>query len=635
MALHELVPALEGLRDNAYRLAEKAEKTENDLKAAHPDFTLGGVGAELHRIVLELEGQVRTADRPFTVAVVGEFKVGKSTFLNAILGLRGAQALTAKDDPDTACSILIRGRDAGDPEARLHFDGGSYEDTTWAHAVGLTSQVWLNDHPEDASVAARLLEVEYFVASPLLANFQINDLPGTGSRYWATHTELTYKKMKEADAVLWVVGEREPSADGQRDLQILRECAQHVVPIINVFEDPSADPRLPRDDNAVDNIFKVLRREYSDWFSPDIKEPLKVSSKVVLLETALPVPRSEVLEGAGIRDLEMLVERLSSTSSGGAGEARLRRVCGSGTAMGNRISEANATLIAHVDRWRSQYEGIETGALQRLDQVESIHIEMRSRVRTLARDRALKICQTVAQQGVIFVEDTLQISNIEDLGAALKRGGRAKLEEAFKQRFINDYLRLHQQPSWLDELSKDYAEEVHHVAMAQWRQLLARQAKEGANPARLSAPKLEMGALHAELIKAVIAVIERVLGILGVAALLAFIPGGQVIDAVGIVGLLIIAAVSDPLADPRRRAAERVRLQAETQQYEVQNRLLEAGMAGNDVLEKEVRRVLGLEHEQAMQNVGILRQLRLDALACAESARTSVLAFEDALRGRK
>lgn len=129
--------------------------------------------------------------------------------------------------------------------------------------------------------------------------------------------------------------------------------------------------------------------------------------------------------------------------------------------------------------------------------------------------------------------------------------------------------------------------------------------------------------------------VGRVLGIVGVAALLAWIPGGQVIDAIGIVGLLILSAIHDPLAGARRRAGDRVRLQAEAQQYEIQNRLLDAGMAGNDVIEKEVRSVLGLEQERATRNVANLRQLRQDALECAEGARISVQAFEHVVRGTR
>jgi len=346
-------------------------------------------------------------------------------------------------------------------------------------------------------------------------------------------------------------------------------------------------------------------------------------------------PDPDILEHAGFSELVSLAERLQSTASGGWGEARLHRICGAGTALGNRIGETTAAIVASLDRWLPQFAGEETRAEQRLDEIESVRDDVRGRVRTLALDRALRICQTVAMQGRNFIEDTLQISNLDDITTALKRNGRTKLEEDLKQRFIDEYLQLNKKPNWLDELARDYAEEVRQVVEPLWRQLLARPFAEPDTPGGPPAPKVELGLLHDALVRAVLSVVGRVLGILSIAALLAVIPGGQIIDAVGIVGLIIISAVRDPLTRSRQRAIDRVRLQAEAQQYEIQNRLLEAGIAGSDVIEKEVRRVLGLDQERATRNIMTLRQLRKDALECAEGARNSVQAFDHVTRGNR
>jgi len=144
-----------------------------------------------------------------------------------------------------------------------------------------------------------------------------------------------------------------------------------------------------------------------------------------------------------------------------------------------------------------------------------------------------------------------------------------------------------------------------------------------------------MAPLYNALVNAVHSVMGRVLGIVGIAGLLACIPGAQIIDAVGIIGLIILSAIRDPLEGARRRAGDRVRLQAEAQQYEVQNRLIEAGMAGNDVIEEEVRSALGLKQELATRNVTMIHQLRQDALECAEGARNSVKAFDYVVRARR
>lgn len=364
-----------------------------------------------------------------------------------------------------------------------------------------------------------------------------------------------------------------------------------------------------------------------------MQEPLRISSKVILLETGSPSPRSDILERAGYTKLVALVESLSTSAEGGAGAARLRRLCGAGIAIGNNIGEVVSTLESNLSRQLPQFEAMAVRAAQRFEEIDSVRHDARSRIKSLARERAQQICRRVASQGGLFVEDTLQISNLDDISTGLKREGSRLLEEKLKKRFLEQYLQLDRIPNWLDELGKSFADDVRDVVVPLWRQLLAR-LPEGADAGRgTEAPSLSLAGLHAALVQAVLSVIGRVLGILGVAAMLAWIPGGQVVDAVGIIGLIILSAIHDPLTGARRRAVERVRLQAEAQMYEIQNRLLDAGLAGNDVVEKKVRDVLGLGQERAGRNVVLLRNLKRDAGETAENTRTSIGAFEHELRG--
>ena len=629
MSLPEVLPALAAQRDliRGAAAAMDAALQDPQIRAAHPDLHVAGAG-ELRGLADEVDGQIRTAHRPFTIALVGEFSVGKSTFVNALLNLGTDVALSAKDDPDTACSVLLRGRAEGDPEARLHFLDGTSAEATWQRASGLASQVWLNEHPEDRATSERLMEIEYFVQSEVLAGIAINDLPGTGSRYWAHHSALTHRKMKEADAILWVVGEREPSAEAARDLRVLAECRQRVHPVVNVWEDPEAG--IPRDEANVRRVVDMLKRNFSELFAT---EPICVSAKVVQLERAKPAPDKSVLRRAGWEDLVGIVDGLRGVS-GEVGD-RLRRVCGAGGALGSRSSEVLLAADKTLQAWISRLASASTAANARIDDVDGVHHDVRGRVRGLARERAIRISGQVAEAGRVFVEDTLQLDNFGDIGTALKWGGRAKLEVVLKDRFLEKYLKLKEKPNWLDELGKEYAEEVRMVVMPTWRQLLARLPGYAAGDATLQAPNIELSALGQSLVNAVYNVIARVLVIVAVGAGLAFIPGGAIIDAVGIVGLLILSAVSDPLAGARRRAVDRVRLQAEAQQHGIQNNLFDAGMDGNAVIEKAVRTALEAGGDQAERNLLTLRALASTLTEADESIRTCVQTFEHLLAGGK
>ena len=82
-----------------------------DRLATRPD--LGPLAERARRRSAEL------AQNKFTVMVVGEFKRGKSTLLNAMLG---AAVLPAKTTPCTAIVTYIRHGER--PEVEVHFNDG-------------------------------------------------------------------------------------------------------------------------------------------------------------------------------------------------------------------------------------------------------------------------------------------------------------------------------------------------------------------------------------------------------------------------------------------------------------------------------------------------------------------------------
>ena len=629
MSLSELIPTLEGLAANVTSLANRVTEQDQDpaLKAVHPDFSLKGLGNTLNDLASEVNGQIATARRATTVAVVGEFKVGKSTFINSMLNLQGADALSTEVSPDTACSILIRGRGPDDPQARLVFDNGATEDTDWAHAVNLTSQVWRDTHPEDPSLTKGIKEVEYFCDHPLLAHVNINDLPGTGSRYYEEHTEYTRRKMKEADIILWIVGEEEPSQDGFRDISILQECSQPVIPIINVREDPSSDPPLPRDEHRIDNVHQVLVSEFGSCFDSQAFSPLRISSKAILIENCQPSPDPNILQEAGASDVADLVDRLVSTDKKSGAQVRLQRICGNARSSCNSISEATAMVASECNRWLVKMSKEEASAKQALDEVDDTHMEIRGEIRTLAKALAKDICKTVKESADSFVDDTLVLSNVKDMMKTLRRNGAKHLENDLRQRFNEKYLKLNSSPNWLDGAAESYAEQVKVVVIPKWKRLLHKLPTPSHDGEAPSFERPDLSALSESLFKAVMEVLGKILGVLAIAVLLSFIPGGAILDAVAVVGFIIISVFHDPLKAKREQAKKKAASQIDRQEYEITNRLCKAGLSGNEVIEQEVRRVLGLREDGAVQNVVNLRQLRQEALECEENVRYSAQAF--------
>ena len=625
-----LLPTLCRYRDSVLDLQAKIERTDLDPDVSHlePGLRLAA-GTVLPSVAKELQGQIETANRPFTVATVGAFKVGKSTMLNALLGLRGDARLSDQDTPDTACSVLLRFRTPADPEARIRYLDGSTEDTTWAEAKRLTSQVWLNAHPVDAQRSAKVEEVEYFVANPVLAQLNLNDLPGTGSRYWREHSELTHRKMKEADAILWIVGEDEPSADDRVDLSKLAECRRGVYPIVNVLEDPSLRPPLPRDDERVRLVVASLMRDFRHFFADDVERPIEASAKVADLERANDRPDERVLRESGLLAVLTLLEQL--LQRGDATDARSQRIRNTTVALATRVRERLTELSATVREAVSTAQAAAGASALMLDEADATRLDVRSRVRTLARDQAQKIGGIISAQARTFIEDKLQLSNVEAMGAALSHEGRTRLSESLKDEFLQSYLQLHRTPNWLEAVGRTFAEDVAAVTLPAWRRL-AREAGTQADgaPGSTVAPDIDLSKLGDAMLHGVVAAVLKILGILGVAGLLAMIPGGVVIDAVGVVGLIILSAFTDPLAGPRARAVNRAQLQVEAQEYEVMNGLVDAGMTASGLLEARVREVLRAKEATASRGLTALHDINRAIADLNERTETTIAAMDPA-----
>jgi len=591
MSLSEAIPTLKAVKQVMEECHDKItlyRKPEDpELKELLPKLSYDG---ELKALASEVSNQIRTANRPYTVAVVGEFKVGKSTLLNGILGLHGDEALSTEATPDTACSIILRHRSPGDPESRIHFaDRPEPEDTSWEKAKRLTSQTWLDNHPSDQKRARQLIEVEYFLDKPLLVSINLNDLPGTGSRYWREHTKRTHETMKQADAVVWVVGDDEPSADAKLDLEILKECTQSVIPVLNVREDPSVSPPIPRRRNEEDAIAVAVTREFKQYFSSQFNEPVRVSARVVELEMSKTSPDPIALKEAGFEELITIFDEMIISPAHGQAGGRLQRICGATVKLASDAESVLRELCTSLELASNKIRATVEDRDEDLAKLEDLSIELKTRIKTLARERASDITTKVGNLAKVFIGDTLQMSNWDDFRTALKKNGEERLSDELRMRFIKHYLKTDQPKNWLTELSQSFAMDVRDVSMPLFRQLVRRQLQELSLRSDLKIEPPDLDRLSDELLHAVNEVVNRIVYIGAIAGLLAVIPGGQIIDALAIVGLIILSAIHDPLEGARRRAENRVVWQMDAQKYAIAGALIQAADEGTSSLKTELR----------------------------------------------
>src|ERR1700691_5633716 len=201
-----------GLPENSHgesallRLAELAEEFDAEQVAADA------------RSVAE-----RISEGRFYVACIGQFKRGKSSVLNALVG---ESVLPTGVVPVTAVPTIVRyGRSAA---ARVRFEVGEWTDIPIATVDEYVSE---EKNPENTKHVAAL---EIFVPSPLLATGMcFVDTPGLGSVFTG-NTATTKAFIPHIDAALVVIGADPPLAGEELALvEAVGSQVQNLILVLN------------------------------------------------------------------------------------------------------------------------------------------------------------------------------------------------------------------------------------------------------------------------------------------------------------------------------------------------------------------------------------------------------------------
>jgi len=155
----------------------------------------------------------RLQEEQFHLAVLGQFKRGKSTLLNALLG---EEVLPSSVIPVTAVPTFIRA--GGERRARVSITGGRDIETD---AVGPEDLREFLSHyvTEEANPANRLgvCQVEVMHPAPILRDgLVLIDTPGIGSTH-RHNTEATLNFIPQCDAALFVMSPDPPVTEVEID----------------------------------------------------------------------------------------------------------------------------------------------------------------------------------------------------------------------------------------------------------------------------------------------------------------------------------------------------------------------------------------------------------------------------------
>lgn len=249
----------------------------------------------------------RVSEGRFYVACLGQFKRGKSTLLNALIG---ETVLPTGIVPVTMVPTIVRY--GGRLAARVRFAAGDWTSIPIQEVEEFVSE---EKNPENSKGVVGL---EIFAPSPLLSTGMcFVDTPGLGSVF-AGNTNATQAFIPHVDAALVVIGADPPLAG--EELTLIETVARHVndlIVVLNKADRTTDAERLAAVAFARRQLEKRLKRKIDKILEVSACERIAGGQPgrdwpelVAMLERLVQISRRTLIRSACARGRERVSEQL-------------------------------------------------------------------------------------------------------------------------------------------------------------------------------------------------------------------------------------------------------------------------------------------------------------------------------------
>jgi GTPase SAR1 family protein len=367
------------------------------------------VAEELQSVVERLRQGI------FFVVCIGQFKRGKSTLLNALVG---DPVLPVGVAPVTSCVTILRYGTIR--SARVRYAGRSQE----VRIEDIAEFVSEDRNPENEK---GVRAVEVFLPSPLLAGGMcLVDTPGIGSVF-AGNTAMTREFVPRIDAALAVLG-ADPPISGE-ELELLQEVSGSVSHLVVVMN--KAD-RLPDSDRAL--ALEFTRRVLEKC----IKQPIGRIFEVSAVEIG-----SRDWRALGDAMVSLARDAGASLASQGTerGMARVARALRQELDGHRRALNAPLeTTHARVAQLRETVAAGERSVLELSHLLDAQHAQLD---RTLTRERAAFLARA---RPIALARLAEMIEQQAEEGVGSLRAHSAEIAQEIAKRMLDDW-RIAVQPA--------------------------------------------------------------------------------------------------------------------------------------------------------------------------------------------
>lgn len=183
-------------------------------------------------------------NRPLMVLVMGEFKTGKSTFINTILG---EEILTTDVAPSTAVtSLLCFGKER---QVWLHYADGRKEEYLFEKLAEITAE----GDDRKRAIRESLAYVEIALPNAMLKRINLIDTPGLNV-HRESHIRNTENFKDKADVVLWVFNAARSAT--RTEIQEIKALGERLKPFAVVNRIDNID----EEEESVDDVLGKIKK---------------------------------------------------------------------------------------------------------------------------------------------------------------------------------------------------------------------------------------------------------------------------------------------------------------------------------------------------------------------------------------
>lgn len=231
--------------------AEKKQKVTDCLSRAE-SFLLENGFTEEAGVAHQQSENLRKGE--FSIAIVGEFSAGKSTFLNALMG---EKLLPSFSTETTATINFLRHKEKAQngEEGCVYYNDGRQLQLEKADAETISRYVSTNS---EEKVAQNISKLDLYLDSRFLeGNVTLVDTPGLNG-VAEGHREITQEQIEKSSAGIFMFNANQPGS--KTDFKFLTELRKHVKNVILVLN--QIDCIKKSEGETVESVIASLKENY-------------------------------------------------------------------------------------------------------------------------------------------------------------------------------------------------------------------------------------------------------------------------------------------------------------------------------------------------------------------------------------